>query len=207
MGWPTDKELGSFLVSAKLCQSVPDSITGTMAAAVRAFEKHVGWSPFLTTPATSVQHDPPKDGILWLASGFVSVSSVVTGYSSTSDGTELTEGTDYVLLPRNADLRNYCYDRVDFFGARSGAPGSVLVTGVPGRMTDNDPELDDVKFWLLRGAAASVALESQGQEGPMQRLKQGPVEMEFSVEAGRSRIEQWTAGYESMVSRYQRIVV
>lgn len=204
--WPNDQQLGTFLVAAKLCQTPPDWLKGTMAAAVRQFEKDTGYSPFLADGAKSVRHDPPKDGRLTLACGFVSVTAVALDYSSTSDGSVLVEDTDYSLLPLNYADRGMCVDQIDFFYARGGMPRSVLVTGEPGRMRANSPDFDDVSFWLLRGAASSIALEAQGQEGPLTRLKQGPVEMEFAKDSA-SRIEGWATGYRAMVDRYRRILV
>lgn len=207
MGWPSDEELGQFLVGAKVCKTVPSSVDGAIEATVQRLEEVSGWSPFLSDgEAVTKLMTPPDDGYLWLPCGFLSVASVYTGVSSTSTGTLLVADQDYQLLPDNALDVRAPYDRIKSSSFAGGAVRSVSVTGITGRMSESDPRFKDVAFWVLRGAAASVYFEATGQPGTVKRLRQGPVDIEYS-DSQDSIATAWDAGFESMACRYRRIVV
>lgn len=113
-------------------------------AAVRQWEEETGWIPFLadTSEESADQiryYDPPGPNrrpqiqggsyTLDLGAGIVILETVHTGFSPTSAGTAQVAGTDFNLLPHNADPLDRPWTQLEFTVPQWGARRSIKVVG------------------------------------------------------------------------------
>lgn len=205
MNWPpSDNEVSALLVTAKVCKT-PLDCTGAVAQAVAELEDLTGWHPFVSDGKTvSRRIDPPDAGRLRLPWGFLTVDSVYIGVTDDDPGSLLTQDTDYRLEPSGASYNGDPFDVIDGDRLTGRTPRSVQVTGTVGRMAANDPRVSEVRRQVLRRAAANFFFEAKGEDGTVKRLKQGPVDIEYSDREGLSRIEDWRDGFAKFCARYRR---
>ena len=112
--------------------------------AIGDWESRTRYVPFLSAlEDQEFTYDPPGPNLtgrqrgggrtLELRRGFIGISQVRTGVvPEDTDGTTLTEGTDYTLLPYEAGEGTEPYTQIEFTSVQFGAPGSVKVMGTPG---------------------------------------------------------------------------
>jgi len=203
----TGDDLANFLIASKICQEKPYNADSIMRGTIQQFLVDIGAVTFLAKGAVTAIYDPPRDGIVWLDTPYYSISEVYTGYDqATGAGTLNTEISDYALVPKRDGQP---IDRIKFISggfAVGFAAQSVKVVGVPGIMVETDPRLDDVKDGLLKKAACRMLPQLTSSDGPVKKLKQGLVEIEYDASSSNSRSLQWQAEYMDMVGRYRRIV-
>jgi hypothetical protein len=122
------------------------ALAAKASAASAEWEKRSGWNPFLAAAAdTTRYYDPPGPngqsaggGSGWtrgggrrlvLDAGLVSLTSILTGYTTTDAGTALTVNEDFWLMPEQAASEGAPYEWIEFVARQFGPPRSVVVTG------------------------------------------------------------------------------
>ncbi len=201
--YPTEEELGTFLVAAGLASTAPD--TGVLGPyiqqAVDQFERSTGWVPFLEeASAHDYYFDAPEWGAsLDLLSGFTTITAVVTGYSPESSGNTLTLNEDYYLVAYNAALDGSPFTKIDFRSTPPSGMRSIVVTGKKGFASSIPADVYQAVLQRAAGNAAAFLYPS----ALASKIKQGPVEIDFGGAGGRA--ESFGSSFQSAVSRYTRI--
>lgn len=176
-----------------------------LAALTREFETKTGRRPFLSTGSNTVRYfDPPdgRSGRLLLSIDAYDVDEVRTGYSSSSAGTVLTEGTDYVLGPvEKASEEPYAW--IEFLTSPGYLRGSVKVTAKFGRETVPD----DAWLAMCNQAAVMALMRSQNPAGVLTKVKQGDLEYTWGGNSNKSLFEQWGDEWRSVIGRYVYVPV
>lgn len=200
-------DLANFLIASKICQEKPYNADSIAVSTIQQFLNDIGATNIVANGSTESVYDATRDGVIWLDTPYYSVSAVYTGYDqATGVGSLNTVNTDYSLVP-NRDGQPI--DRIKFtkggFAVGSTCQ-SVKVVGIPGLMLETDFRLDDIKDCLLKKAALRLLPQLTSSDGPVKKLKQGLVEIEYDSSAQSSRSLQWQAEYTDLVGRYRRIV-
>lgn len=201
----TGSDVAQFLVQAKVCKAA-SGLDGFAALALDALERQTGFAPFFASESSSSRtFDPPEDGWLNLKAGLVSIDSIYTGVTSTSDGTLEVQNDSFAVWPSEAFDCGKAVTRINFFGLMGGIPRSVVVTGKWGRMDSSHRSYEAAKQAVLMKAAALALELASGQPGEQKRVKQGPVEIEFSGTEGTSRKEAWTKAFDDFCGQWRRV--
>lgn len=193
-GYPDGAAFIAYLQEIGIYSELSNPDTGAarrIAAAILDWENDCQWFPFLSSglvePRTMVAG-------VWVdfRGGLLELSSV------TASGVALVEGTDFVLTEPD---RRPGFPATGMELRRCHVNTPLVVSGKWGRVT-SIPE--DVEEAILKRAAAKAIKDSQGVVGAMNKLKEGPVEYGFSVEAGRSTVDQMQVEYAITLERYAR---
>lgn len=171
--------------------------TEAVAAAV-AYWESLTHSPWLKE-STFVAYTLPHGGAQIRGLPF----PVVEVQSLTVDGQTLTVDQDYFLMPRGAPLRKSPYTSIEFkLLAIDGASGVVMSCKRGWR--DDIPE--DVWSAIQAYAVALGQLEVTAGMGPVKKLKEDTVEIEYALEAGRDRMGRADMALKSLAGRYRMVV-
>lgn len=196
--WPTDTELTDRLEGLGIT-TLPAGVDAQdmIDAAVEAFERATGYSPFLEGASRTLVYDPPFDYVMDLVGGNTTVTAVEL------DGVALVSGTDYWTLPPNAAALNQPITGIRFSGIVVGAPQSVEVTGAPG-YHDEIP----TPAWeaVMAMACQYVILVKNGYIGALSESTSGTVKMKFGGEEG-STVSRLQNVFDTAVARYRKVVV
>lgn len=205
--YPTEAEVQAALTAAGVDYGTVD-LDVYLTAAITEFEARSGWQPFLEEPEDSTWwFDPPKfaDRILDLEGGFTEITSVTVGADRGMTGRVLTDLTDYLMMSYNLGVFRP-WNRIQFLTTPGYAPRSIKVIGLRGACATVP---DDV-FAAIRDYAGALAMPSITQAlGAVSKVKQGPVEYTMSSsddDSGSSRVGAWTNAFNSVVSRYERVI-
>lgn len=205
--YPTAAELVTFLGGLPDPVTVDVTTAGRhMARAVNELEQRTGYRPFLGATAVASYHFDPPTGPSYrmsLEGGFWTVTAVYADAYGGYDGT-LVDPTNYDLLPINRSLDGGPITDIQFRTYVGSQPGAIRVDGKRGYAQ----ALPDDLFQALLERAAVYALPTSYEgEGPVKRRKQGEREVEYGMEAGRSRASQWSKNFDTTISRYMRITL
>jgi len=235
MAYPTTTELQTFLKGARLitdASTEPDSdldYAGAIALAVSAWENATNYIPFQADGSDVTAYCKPID-ILFPpneypflplsktgSGGWISVTSVTVGITSTFAGTVLTAGTDYVLQPKNAALNSKPYTRILFqcpsgvwtpFSSIVGGDlaDSIKIIGKRGYQATIDAT---VKAAVLRKAASQLAGEIFGKlsGGGISEWKQGDTMTRYSIADLMRLPSEWDGVFSQTVTRYRRTIL
>lgn len=210
--WPTVAELQAAYESQGLI--APDGMQVHINAAIDRWESLSGWKPYFPvdagthanddTPAT-FSYDPPEHGYttLWLLQPWKTITTVVTGYSTTYAGTTQTLNTDYRVLPLNASATGKPIIAIEFATYPSGGWGSIRITGIPG--VSEIPE--DVWLAVRDEAMRTSIIEVMQGESTASELRQGPFQIKFDTDEGRSKLDRWNQQFLNVARRHMRITV
>ena len=200
-------DLANFLIASKICQEKPYNADSVARATVQQFLNDIGADTIVATSSVEAIYDAPREGIVWLDTPYYSISAVYSSYDpSTGVGSLNTENTDYSLEPHGSGSP---IDRIKFVKggfAVGNNSQSVKVVGIPGLMLETDSRLDDITDCLLKKASLRLLPQLTRTDGPVKKLKQGLVEIEYDSSAQSARSLQWQAEYADLVGRYRRIV-
>lgn len=177
-----------------------------LAASIEEFKNRVGWGPFLEEVSADWRYDPAEYGdYLDLNMGFTAISAVRTGLTySDSTGTLLTAERDYLLEPYDARAKNRPYTRIQFLVGMGSGSKSIKVTGTRGF----DDEIPDDVWAAVLGQGVVKAVEGLTENaGDVEEIKQGQVTIKYNVEDGGSILTKLSNAFESVVSRYERMVM
>lgn len=205
--WATGAEVAAMMVSSGLASAAPsaDSIAPYILAAIEEWERKTGWRPFLEGASADWRYDPPAIGrTLDLQAGFTEISAVRTGLNPTdSTGTLLTAESDYELRPVDARAIDRPYYEIKFIASPGSGSKSIKVTGKKGF----DNLIADEVWLAVARRSAFLAIGDLTSGGDLtKRIKQGPVEIEFS--SGGSTLERWAQALtHELISGYQRMVI
>lgn len=141
--YPAEADVEALLSGAGVTVPSGLDVDPYIYAAIEEWEELTRQRPFLGETADRVYtYDPPGPNrfgerrggakILVLDRGFVSITTVKTGVSTTDAGTALTLGTDYRLEPVNAVRDLVPYTAIHFTQYQWGSPQSITVTGKAG---------------------------------------------------------------------------
>jgi hypothetical protein len=122
---PTGVDLSRFIEGAGL--TIPNGyldLDGAVYSAIEEWEERTGYAPFFTpaTDPTTARYYSPADitiapngqPVLELGAGLVSVSYLIVGETPNDPGTNLAQGTDYVLCPVNAPAKQKPFTYITF---------------------------------------------------------------------------------------------
>lgn len=213
MAYPTVQELKDFLVAGQLVTdptTSPESLldyANAIDEAIDAWETDTGYLPFVATgtPTTRV-FDMPSSSTrdrtyIQFNSGAVSVSSVVV------DGTTLTSGTDYFLLPRNASVQRQPYQSVLLYrrNVPYSTPQSVSITADWGYTStlQEDAFTAVMKRAVLSLMPQILTLRSGG--GIKRARLDGVIEEEYDLSASNAIAKLYEVQYRKTVNKYRYI--
>ena len=214
---PGPDALDQFLVDAGVLSKSVDDPTAEFSvytgAAVEEFQRRSGWVPFDEVAPSNWYFDPPidspenvsKEVVLELGNGFTTISEVRTGVSASDDnGTLLTSGTDYDLLPYNAARYSRPFEAILFKVSPGTVNRSIKIVGTPGFQASIP---DDVYQAVLERAAALALPRVQQAVGQATEVKQGPVTVKYATDEHQDRLSLWNDNFERTVMRYMRVTV
>ena len=201
--WPTGSEVQSYLEG--LGATLPDGITLTdeIDAVVREVEDRTRYKPFLKEGSDSVNYlDPPQgdSDLLDLKNGYGSITELAVGVTGAADGTALTVNSGFYLLPEGVDGADRPYDWVRFASAQSGNRRSIRITGKRGRT--NIP----VDLWraVRNQIAGRILSGADGGQWGAQKIKQGPVEIDFGTAEYAGFLDRLCREFDAAVMRHTR---
>jgi hypothetical protein len=200
MSYPTEAELTTFVGTIPdLTLDASYDLALPLARAISAWESLTGWHPYIKDGTDKTHYfDPPKVGthgcVLNLRKGLLVLTSLTTGLNyDQSGGSALTQNTDFKLWPYDGGLTGEPWTQIHFKTTPYGEPGTIKLIGRFGKV-DSCP--DDVKLAILSYATALTIDPMAGANGSLQRVKQGPVEYEFSKDSTANRLTaafKWAA--------------
>jgi hypothetical protein len=206
-GWPTSTDLGDFLTAAGYDYGSAD-LDLAIGAAVYEFERRTGWKPFIRDAADyTAYYDPPYVGsfgcILSLKYPLLTLTSLSYGLEEDgTGGTAMTQGTDFVMEPYDGGTDEKPWTGVRFLTYPYGLSRSIKVIGKRG-YSESCPY--DVYQAILRKAAGMVAVNlTAGAPGEAASVKQGPVQFQYSAEAGRGTVDRFNSDFDGVVRRCRR---
>jgi hypothetical protein len=174
--YPTGGELQAYLSAKGYGTITLDEANRLVGVAVRRWESEVGVRPYLGTslirtyafPTDSIETGTVLDltSLPLLSASTIKLGSTLGDWPRT-----LTPGTDFLLLPLNSGP----YTSIRFLCA--GAT-FVQITGIFGLSLDVPEDVYDA---VLCFAAALFLENSQGSRGPLKRVVQGSVTMEYGT--------------------------
>lgn len=193
--WPTGSELTAAV--AGVGGSIPSGYTAAdiIAGVIQEWEEATGWEPFLAEVGTQTRQFDPTFGYTLRLPGFFTVTSVVV------NGVTMSEGTDYWALPYNSTSKMKPITGLRFLEPLTGLPRTISVTG---RMGYDDDIHEDAWLAVLNKAVARCLKLAAGANGSVSELKQGLVDVKYSMEAGRSTIDRMEADFDKAARRYRR---
>lgn len=209
-GYPTAADLATFLTANGLTVPADLDESKYIASAIQEFERRTGFVPFFVDALTAekaLYFDAPLPSYSWLnlGCGMTSISEVKTGLGlDGTGGTVLTLGTEYLTHPENALTLGKPLLALEFLNYIGTGRRSIKVTGRVGYTTDlgNFPE---VYQGILEKAAAMELVAAMQGYSTIASVKQGPIEVDYDVEAGRSKIDRWNNEFDLLVRRYKRV--
>lgn len=212
--YPDDPIVEQFVIGQGVAVPSGFTFTGYAAAAVAEWENETGWAPFLADASSSVRtYDPPGGGPpnrgfgalygggrrLTLCGGIVSITSLVVA------GVPKILGTDFRLLPLNANARKRPYDAIELFVPSYGPAGSVVVTA---RWGFADEIADDAYQAILRKAARLAAIDlQQAISTGYTTIKDDDAQLTRSIELVQKLGAAWGEYSDRVVARYRRLTV
>lgn len=205
MAYPVTADVTARLTLAGVSYGAAD-VAATLAGVIRDFERRTGREPFIAETETNY-FDPPTrtcDGYLIdLRKGLLTVTSITIGLDqSGSGGSVLTVGTEYQLLPYNAGSDTKPYEFVRLMYGSYGLSKSIKIIGSWGYAATCPADVFDA---IADYAAAKVVQKLQAYNGATERVKQGPVEVSYSTQAGRSPFDRAKAEFDAVVTSYKRV--
>ncbi len=204
--WPTTAELTTAIEAMGGTAPSSTILQAYLDASVAVFDHATGYRPFLAGSTGEARlFDPPKaptrDGlILEFGSGLLSCDSIYVGWDTEDNtGTLLVAEQDYVLGPyaRSGAPRPYTEVRIKNYPIAEWLGLSIKVTGQWGYSATIP---SDAWLAVLNGSARAI----QSAGGPVSRIKQGPVEMEFAIGI-TSAADSWADEIRACASRYRLI--
>lgn len=210
--WPSLEEFKAWYLDTGMSSAVPVAAESVLRSAVKKWSRDTGFSPFVGDGSSSVWFDPSDyQEVLDFSGGFVSVASVAVATTPQGDTTDKTLLTDYVLERTVADgpyerlrwLRNPWFPS---FMPRSGVQ-TILVTGVRGYCVAGTDTAKDAQEAIFQLAAASLDPIVSMSDGPVKKVTQGPVTLEYDTANGLDRAGAFTKFYEMKVAEYRRLVI
>lgn len=203
--FPSGDDLSAFLISEEYCLEAPANADVIAGAVEAMFIRETGWPEFLIE-ATKTTHrfDPPGltalGQVLELKRGLLTAETVTVGYTGVGTGTELEEETDYFFEPEDGGTDCNPYTSLSFTRGVGGGQRSIAIYGGWG-YTSEIPE--DIWLACLQQGAANWMRDQAA--GGAQRIKQGPVEIEFGTSKADSKLGQLDGAFRSAVARHMRI--
>lgn len=161
----------------------PSGLASIRAAVIRDWNLKTDYVPFLgAANVTEHTYDPPfkiRDFTLDLGGGFWQVDSVAL------NGTVLTAGTDYDLLPLDAANLGRGWDKLRFRNHPGYAPSSIVIEGKRG-YAENLPD-DVYEATSNEMCRRAVAKSQDAIASDLQEIKQGPVTIKLEGSGFRWR--------------------
>lgn len=199
---PTDSDIQAFVTNAGILLPSGYSFAGIAALAYKVWEEATGRTPFLASGTPfSQSYDPPggKPGNLssWNVYGgsrtLPVMPGIVTVSSVTINGQAQVFGTNYRLLPLNANSKSRPYDIVEFLTPCYGPQSSVVIVADFGYFDTIDA---DAWFGIVKLGASLVAKD----------IREGIVSSPNLIQAGEDKIQQNNVqalglGWESQAMR------
>jgi hypothetical protein len=204
--YPTTDELQTFLEDQGLTAPADAQLNLHRLRAIEDLEVRTGYRPFLADASESEwRFDPPAfHSPLNLSGGFWAISEVRIGLTDIdTDGTLLTEETDYILLPNNHIALNRPIEEIQFVVSPGSRARSIKIKGARG-FSATIPS--DVYQAIIERAAALAMLEIVQGHSIATEIKQGPIDITYSPNAANDKIGKWNSGFNDVVRRYRRNV-
>jgi len=203
LAWPVAADLSAYLAEQGRPVPSTDALDSALASAIAAFEAGTSWIPFLGVSGSNLfdplQIRPLYDGwTLELGCGLVSLTSLYIGWDG-STGTQLTENTDFYLGPPARVGYTWPYTEVRFYSSIGGLPRSIRLTGTWGFSSTIS---DDVAAAILQGAAAFAITNTSTAAALANKIKEGPVELDFK---DGSQVSGYWQVFKAAIGRYQRL--
>jgi hypothetical protein len=207
--WFNEDEVRKAILGIPGVSAVPDSfdVKDAIEAVVAEVEATTRFVPFLAIREADWLYDPPswargQSDLLDLKAGFVAISAIRVGATNSYAGDMLTAGSDYWLEPHDAPERNRPYTWVRFASFQSGPRRSIKVTGTKGFARQIPLDLWDA---ALKTVVARALVEEAGKSGVATRIRQGPVDLQFSGDAGRDTVARLQERLRQAALRYKRM--
>lgn len=172
-----------------------------IASAIEEWERLTGCRPFEMEDTDSTRFfDPSQSRILFFRPGpYVSVTSITVGVVPSSSGQVLTLNTDYFLQPYNAPENGRPFTSCRFSFDLYGSERSIKVIGRRGWAEQIPARAYQA---VLKKVAAEALSASRGHTGQIDRIKQGPVEIEYSAHEGADTVSQFRHEFECAARAY-----
>ncbi len=181
--------------------TAPSNLAQIVDGVIADFKRKTGHNWILADAAASTwAFDPPytdRGFVLDFKGAFVSVTSIsIDGSAVDADG--------YDLLPLSAAGESRGWTEVRFHRHPGSLPASVSVVGKRGLYSLLPDDLYDALF--NRMMRKGIASASQGL-GPVQRVKQGGVEVEFATgkDGQVLKLSDWDSDYVRQIRAHVRM--
>ncbi len=171
---------------------------------IQEIERKTRYAPFLAdgSDETAIAYTPNGTSILDLKKGMASVASVSVGVSATSSGTVLTADQDYWTMPnigvRSNDDVVKPITYIQFADEQYGAVNSIEVVGDWGWAAI---PITVYNIGLKRAAAEVVRIKT-GQSLGAEKIKEGPVMLEFPD--GKTTLSEFMSEFDRRLRGYTR---
>lgn len=204
MAYPVTADVTALLTLAGVSYGAAD-VAGALSSTIREFERRTGWEPFVAETETN-HFDPPQrtcDGyVIELGKGLLTATSVTIGMDlSGVGGTVLTAGTEYQLLPYNNGNDTKPYNQLRLLYSSYGLVKSVKVIGSWGYAASCPA---DVFKAIKEYAAAQIVQQLELKTGAVEKVKQGPVEVQY---AKSNAYEVAETAFTRIIKQYRRLTI
>ena len=212
MAYPEESDLTTYLATLGITSVAGYALDDMIMSAIREFEARTGRLKLQgDADASNVRYTitgPTGKYVLLEIFDTYDVDDVYTGWNG-STGTQLTEDTDYILLPENASILGVPVEAIRFLTYPTTTPRSIKVGGKLGYAAELPQDVFDA---ILARASVIFLTQQAGTKGQVASKKQGDRAISYVQASGESssgipgdtlnRLEnQW----ERCISRYIRI--